>query len=1035
MDISEVIQRLEEKETYVLVRGPEIAWRSPDRAAPDPLDVDTVLTGPAWKPAYISELKKNEENWFFADIEFPPVVAGTGIAGTPALIYIRGWSPFTFWIDGEEAFREERPWHATGPIVDPVIRRIEPGRNYRLGLCLRPTELPAHFNPLNVSISYAALEKYDIEISAACLQLRFARELARTVEEKTAVARAANRLDLEALDNNQWDRFLSSVQEMEGDLERFRGRAREIRMHLVGHAHIDMDWMWTWEDTVHCIRRDFKAVTELQDDYPGLTFTHSQAPTYEVVKEMDSAVFEKVKKNVSEARWEYAAGTWVEGDLNMAGGESIARHMLYAQKWGRDNLGVEARVLWEPDTFGHPGNMPQLARLGGMNCYFHMRCNPGGHDYLPAWIWEGVDGAELPVFSCVYNSKLYPNDIERNLLAGMRCGLHNILFVWGVGDHGGGLSRHQLGILEQYRNKPAVPAIEFSTIARLLEAVEPEKVRLPRSKGSTSSLFEGCYSTHANMKRLVRRCEGALLTAETFSALAGCDSRDTLRKAWTDSLFNHFHDIFDGAAVHDAYEDAYRRAESSIRTAAGVENKALHSLVRPDKDGDRLVLLNQLGFSRTEPVKTNLQPDATGLVDSDGMPVPIQRMDEGFIFIAKNIPAFGAKTYRILSDPASKPALKDVNIREIRWRRDSEGCFEVETERAVALICRQSGAVCSYFDKMLGREFVGYGVPKPMQHADASRKDLSLNVFQVIDEAPNTMSAWLINDILKTENLLRGAHVEVVETGPVFARFRVTHGFRSSEIVEDMIFYNDYARVDFHADIDWREKGSERTGVPQLKVSFAAPLDAARAKYEGPFLVREEPADGLEKVSQTWADISGTDGGFAVFNDSRYGYDALGGRLRMTLLRNAYNPDPDSDRGRHIIRFAFLPHGAGMQNADLIRQAKAFNRPPAAVLTSDAIPENPALEIIGADTVVCTAMRIAEYSDRILYRFFETSGNPASARIRIGDGVAGAAEVDFLEKEVAASFSVNNGMIESDFRPFEVKTFLIDSRKEFHLHI
>ena len=122
----------------------------------------------------------------------------------------------------------------------------------------------------------------------------------------------------------------------------------------------------------------------------------------------------------------------------------------------------------------------------------------------------------------------------------VRNGLRNGLHVWGIGDHGGGLSRLQLGILERYRDRPVMPTIRFGTMCGLLAAVEEEGAALPGNRGETYNLFEGCFTTHASIKRLNRRCEGALLAAEALAAVAGLDRNAVLRDAWTGALFKPF---------------------------------------------------------------------------------------------------------------------------------------------------------------------------------------------------------------------------------------------------------------------------------------------------------------------------------------------------------------------------------------------------------------------------------------------------------------------------------------------------------------
>ncbi|HHN46664.1 MAG TPA: hypothetical protein ENN09_04410 [Planctomycetes bacterium] len=577
-----------------------------------------------------------------------------------------------------------------------------------------------------------------------------------------------------------------------------------------------------------------------------------------------------------------------------------------------------------------------------------------------------------------------------------------------------------------------MPVFKFSTMSGLLKALKSERSRPPQSRGETFNLFEGCFTTHASVKKSNRECETALLAAESLSAIAGIDRRTELRGAWTTMLFNHFHDIFDGAAVHDTYRNAQKRAQKSLKAARSVAGEALKALAKPS-NGGVLTVWNALGFTRTEPVRTALPEGTRALQDEKGRLIPVQKCGRDFVFIAEDVPAFSCRSYRILKKTPKDTAFAPVDVKE-DWN-----VYTVTTKHSTVQIDRSSGAIGSYHDNVLCRgyapedaktgdaphDLIGYGVPKPIAAGEVARTDLALNVFQLIDEAPNGMSAWHINYTMKQENLLKNAKVEPVETGPVFARFRVAHKFRSSGIVENIYIYNDYRRVDFETDVNWREKGSDAAGVPELKVSFAASVTAPRLRVEGPFTVMEKPADGNEQPTQKFAAVTGDNFGFAILNDSKYGCDALGGRLRVTLLRNGYNPDPETDNGRHSVRFAFAPHHSLATNADLVRAGMSFNRPLAAVRTSTMRPARPAkLSIGGADSVVCTALRRAEHSANVLLRLFETAGKPCKASVCLGTGITSAQEVNFLENP-SGKLKPAGGKVRLSFRPFEVKTLLV----------
>lgn len=1024
LELAQIIALLDQKNRE-LQGGMPITWYHRETPPADPRVALPEASWPVWERPNPAMRCMGEKNWFFGTLTFPDSHCGIALAGSEARIFIGGYCPFTLLLDGEEIFAETHVWHASGPIADPITTGIEPGRPYRLLLCLEPTEIPAGWTEFAVEVQSTAGMEMAVEIAAAALQLRIAEKLAGTDAERQLVAEAARRLDVPALEEYRWEAVCASIAAMEAALAPLSARAKAHTVHLIGHTHIDMDWMWTWPDTVHCVRRDAKAVTEMLRDYPALTFTHSQVPTYQILQQQDPEVFAAIQQYVAEGRWENAAGTWVEGDLNMADGESVARQMLYAAEWTREHLGTKARVLWEPDTFGHPGNMPQLAKLGEFDCYYHWRGNPGREHNWPARLWEGVDGTPVLAYSTCYGSRLQPDFVAGNILNYLEFELTNILHIWGLGDHGGGLPRFQLGVLERYRDKPLIPTFKFSTMAALTSATLTEQHKLRRNRGETYSLFEGCFTTHAAIKRYNRACETALLGAETLCAFAGLRRNERLREAWTPVLFNQFHDILCGAAVHTSYENAYARAEATLSEAAAVRDEALTHLLEVDTGGETLVLLNPLGFARSEPVYATLPEDVVALRDEAGVVIPVQRLEGQCVFLATDIPAFACKSYRIITQGGTALPACELDVAHVAVSED-EHYFTVETDEAIARLSKASGAIGSYYAKALQRELVAHGVPKPLSHVSNSRADLALNVFHVSEEAPNRMSAWLINDILREEHLLRGAEVSLLETGPVFARFRVRHAFRASHIEEDIVFYRQFARVDFTARIDWQERGSEETVVPQLKVAFGSSLRNPRALGEGPFCISERTPDGQEQPTQKWVDVSGEGFGVTVLNDSKYGGDVLGGRIRLTLLRSPFGPDPDPDSGQHMVRFAYAPHAPEPSQADLLRAGMAFNRPPLAARTAAPAVSTPRLHLDGAESVVCTALYQAEHSARLILRLFEASGCPATAAVTLGTRITAATEVNFLENPTGAPVTLMDGTATVAFHPYEVKTLLLE---------
>jgi len=110
-------------------------------------------------------------------------------------------------------------------------------------------------------------------------------------------------------------------------------------------------------------------------------------------------------------------------------------------------------------------------------------------------------------------------------------------------------------------------------------------------------------------------------------------------------------------------------------------------------------------------------------------------------------------------------------------------------------------------------------------------------------------------------------------------------------------------------DIDWHE-----THV-LLKAAFELAASSSMATYEIPYGTIQRPRRGTIagrmrslKFQRFAGDLGDGQHGFSLINESKYGYDAAGHTLRISLLRSPTDPDPNADRGHHHFSYALYPH-------------------------------------------------------------------------------------------------------------------------------
>lgn len=298
-------------------------------------------------------------------------------------------------------------------------------------------------------------------------------------EWRGLVARAAE-LVSGCLSSDGCPNLASGVAQAEEIMSPIGKAAKEYKVHCCGHAHIDMNWLWPWQETVSATHDTFATADKLMDIFPNLNFCQSQASTYAAMEQYCPEIFEMINRRMAEGRWEVTAGLWVEGDKNLASGEILCRHMLYTKLYLRDHLGLSldsVKIGFEPDTFGHAHTIPAILTKGGLTRYYHAR---GGPDKWLTW-WKSPDGSKILKF---YDKLSYNKNAELRIANAMvdyvkETGLKDFMLVYGIGDHGGGPSKRDLKRLMNYHSWPVYPSFIPSSTDAYFTAVENAGADLP----------------------------------------------------------------------------------------------------------------------------------------------------------------------------------------------------------------------------------------------------------------------------------------------------------------------------------------------------------------------------------------------------------------------------------------------------------------------------------------------------------------------------------------------------------------------------
>jgi alpha-mannosidase len=828
---------------------------------------------------------------------------------------------------------------------------------------------------------------------------------------------------------------------------------KPLTLHLIGNAHIDPVWLWTWQEGFHEAKATFRSALDRLTEFPQFVFTASSAALYAWIEQSDPAMFAEIQQRVREGRWELAGGWWIEPDCNIPCGESFVRQGLLGQRFFQQKFGRKATVAYNVDSFGHNIGLPQIMLKSGLDSYVFMR--PMHYEKnLPAdlfW-WESPDGSRILTFRLPVSYGTPGGDQREHVLAcseqACACSLQahgRSMCFYGVGNHGGGPTIQAIQSLLDLQSDPARPAdLLFSGPSAFFDLVRPTADPFPVVLDELQHHASGCYSAHSGIKRWNRQAENRLLAAEKWSSLASWTASQPypsdFNRAWQDVLFNQFHDILAGTSLEIAYDHARDSYGEAISIADRALNLALQSFawrirIPQEETARPIVVFNPLAFPVTVPVEIEFDrwDDSARLLDDSGRSLPFQGADSpttpwrrSLCFLA-DLPALGYCTYRITSasrfgdwtptdtsapdsQPPAIPGVPGASAPVLGALRP--GILENPFLRLE--LDTQTGCISSLYDKTHQVQVFSAPAARPLVYHDDS-DTWSHGVFRF--------------DQLAGEFKL--TNLTLSESGPVKSVLRAISTYEASSLVQEFHLYRDLPFVEVRLTVDWRQHN--QLLKLRFPVSVSAPAETLNvacslATYDQPYAVIQRPSNGDEETCQAWIDVSGTHPangqpyGLALLNDAKYSCDVQGSDIGLTVLRSpAYahhlpaQLEPGGfytyqDQGLQRFTYRLLPHSGPWQDARLSQSAAELNQPPVALLATfhpnGDLPQSASFIDVDPPNVLVTALKQAEDASGLILRAWESTG--ASSHVRL-------------------SLPPFNRSLAVGFGPFELKTFLIPS--------
>jgi alpha-mannosidase len=803
------------------------------------------------------------------------------------------------------------------------------------------------------------------------------------------------------------------------------GDIKSKTIHLLGHAHLDMAWLWQVEETWRAAQSTFESVLKLQQDFPDLVFCHSTPALYAWVEKNRPDLFAQIQATVKAGKWEVNGGFWVEPDLNLISGESIVRQLLYGQRYTEEKFGKISPIVWVPDTFGFCWTLPQFMVSAGVEYFVTQKLRWNDTTKFPygAFLWRSPDGSEI--FS--YMSALIGEGIDPEKMAAYsfswetQTGISDALWLPGVGDHGGGPTRDMLEIAQRWQKSDFFPKLEFTTSENYLRHIQSTLMGDVTCNISTWNdelyleFHRGCYTTHGDQKRFNRKCEILLYEAEIFAAWASISyslkyPKTELESAWKKLLFNQFHDILPGSSITEVYTDALPEWQAVETVGTQILHKSLHTIALqaplptpPHKHSLPIFVFNSLNWQRSEVVSVELPESFSGAIiySSDGI-IPSQQSNSSLLFLAENIPSVGYRIFWVC------PSTSENNTHEHQ-------AFTLENEYLRVVVNEQTGDLDSIYDLINQKEILN-GAGNQLQ----SWKD-SGQYWDGWNIDPNYAQHPLPPTQLKS--------IEWLDKGIIQSRLRVVRTIGNSEFCQDYILDKGSRYLKIATRVNWQERHV------LVKAAFPLTIESDFATYEipcGAIQRTTKPQTPEEKAkwevpALKWADLTTSNSyGISLLNDCKYGYDATPSQLRLTLLRSPEWPDSEADKGIHEFAYAVYPHAGSWEEAHTVQKGYELNAPLQVIIHEDVTSSSELTQDkvsflnLGSENLILMAFKQAEDSDAWILRCYECNGKETQIQLHSDSGVIlEKAPVDLLERPLPST--------DSSIKPWKINTYKLKS--------
>jgi alpha-mannosidase len=847
------------------------------------------------------------------------------------------------------------------------------------------------------------------------------------------------------------------------------------KVFLCPHSHIDITW---WDRPETCRKRILEIINKviyLSSKYPDYRFSlETTLPLYIYLQEFPEKK-EEIKKLIENKNLEIG-GLYVSAISDTCIDELIIRNLYFGKKYLKDELNYDVDFVKEEDVPGHTYQLPQILKSAKIK-YLKISRGPQG-----LFLWCAKNGDKILTCLIDYGAiaQKRQKSIDSIISAIKRFldksqNIDKIEYPYILLPSGDDMEIPSEKIIDAknlWNKNFKQPEIILGNFNEFIKEVENFQHKI--LKGDIPNIWAGIATMETMIVQDSLKGQRNLVSAEKFSTFSYLLNNDypekEISECYRKLLLVSDHNWGSRDREHFGEEcDRYKLklADEVKNLSKEILKNSLENICKKisfKENGIPIVVFNSLNFKRDDVVEVELQKGNYILKDNSGNTIPYQFEENKIVFVAKDVPGLGYKTYylyetegKISFDTEVKISKNKIENKFYSIEISSAGLKKLYFKEIRKNIGEKIDLISS-IDKDLIIQILKLKIPKfiiPILQKIASF------IFKL---KFNTGELWAFNCRLKPapegyyeQEEVKGVGEEF-EIGKKFFKSgnykdKISTGYngpvrkslisKSSFIDEsernfEIILYNEIPRIDYNVSIKWL--GREKT---MINIAFPFNIENNDVIIDIPFCLYKlgEEVKGFwdhpENVAgfkargiQDFIDISNNEFGITISSDwpcFDFTFFPNCNLLFSDTESAFFFGDFYRKKGVHKFKFSLYPH---KKNSKIWKFGKYLNHPLVGFLYKEKnkagiLPDILSFCETSDDNIIINCIKKEEGGNNLIVRFYEVEGKENEISIKFNFKVISSYLCNILE-EKEEKLETKDNIIKIKVKPYNIYTIKVE---------